>query len=148
MIIKFDFFFKNNFDNLNINIYNKDCYEVINFISNEYDQNLNFITIYEDNKLLSNSFLHWDITKKYFIIINAEYITIYVKVNNNKLKLPQLDINTKIIDIKNILSIKDDIFLNNIKLKDNSTLFSYNIKNNNILNVNYHADVVTDAVNS
>lgn len=148
MILKFDFFFKNNFDNLNINIYNKDCYEVIHFISNEYNQNLNFITIYEDNKLLSNSFLNWDITKKYFIIINAEYITIYVKVNNNKLKLPQLDINTKIIDIKNILSIKDDIFLNNIKLKDNSTLFYYNIKNNNILNVNYQADAVTDAVNS
>ena len=57
--------------------------------------------------------------------------------------MPQLDLDTKIGEIKNILSIKEDIFFRNIKLENKNTLSSYKISNNNILTTYAATDSVT-----
>ncbi len=137
MNLNFEFIYNNQFDNYNFNVINKNCKDIINIISKKYNKLNKYIYIYENNKLLDNKFNNWNIDNNYIIIINNQFINIIVKFNNKSIKLPQLNINTKINEIKNILSIKEDIFLQNIKLKNKNTLHFYKIKNNTILSTNY-----------
>lgn len=119
MNINFYLFINENYDNININVQFKNVQDIINFINNKYNFSSKYIEIYDDNLKLNSNFKNWDINGNYIIIINnLEYFNITISYNNKNIILPQVNINTKVLDLKNILSTKDDIFYNNIKLKD------------------------------
>ena len=136
MNLNFDFFCNSNYDNLILDVEKKNCLDIIKIISKKYKKNNNNISIFENNNLLNYKFYKWNCNNCYLIMIDNEYINIIVKVKNKIINLPQLDINTQIYEIKNILSIKDDLFFNNRKLKDNRSLKYYQIYENNILSIN------------
>jgi hypothetical protein len=132
MIIKFNIFQNNNINDLIINTYKYTVKDLIKYLEIVYNYDIE--TIYENNNKLLENFNKWNDSKKYTIITkNNDYINIKIKINDSFINLPKLEINTKVIDIKNILSIKDDIFYMNIKLNDNKTLLYYKIKNNSTL---------------
>jgi hypothetical protein len=132
MIIKFNIFQNNNINDLIINTYKYTVKDLIKYLELVYNYDIE--TIYENNNKLLDNFNKWNDSKKYTIITkNNDYINIKIKLNDSFINLPKLEINTKVIDIKNILSIKDDIFYMNIKLNDNKTLLYYKIKNNSTL---------------
>ena len=142
MNLKFEFFYDNNFINLELNVLNKNCKDIINYISNEYNKYIININIYENNNLLKISFDNWNNKNNYIIFIDNNFINIIIKYKTKIVKLPQLEQCTKISDIKNILSIKGDIFFNNKKLNNKYSLMFYKINDNNILTT-YQADVLT-----
>lgn len=146
MKIPFDFFNKNDFDTLIIDINFKTCEDLINLISKKYQERKDLISIFENNKKINYKFSDWRLNSNYIITIDFNFINIIIRINDKTIKLPQLDINTKILEIKNVLSIEDDIFLLNDKLDDNYTLNYYNIKDNMILHTNYQADTVAPIV--
>jgi hypothetical protein len=147
MKIKFDFFNQDNHDVLIINIKNKYCKDIIYYISKKYNKKISNINIYENNNKINLHFNKWVVDKKYIITINQNYINIIIKLKNKQIKLPQLNINTKIIDIKNILSFKDDIFLRYDKLDNNKTLKYYNIEDNIILSDSILSDsILSDTI--
>ena len=133
MNLKFEFFYDNNFIDLSLDVLNKECKDVIKFISNEYKKSIKFIKIYENDNLLKTSFNEWDLNSNYIIFIENTFINIIIKFKKKNIKLPQLELNTKIKEIKNILSIEGDIFFKNKKLDNNNSLSYYKINDNNIL---------------
>lgn len=146
MNLKFEFFYDNNFINIDLNVLNKKCKDIINYISNEYNKSIKNINIFENNNLLKISFDNWNNKNNYIIFIDNNFINnfinIIIKYKTKTIKLPQLELSTKVSDIKNILSIKGDIFFNNKKLNNKNSLMFYKINNNNILTT-YQADVLT-----
>jgi hypothetical protein len=119
-----------------------------------FDQNNNYIfnTLQIDSPLIKDtgmfSFYDWykdgeqlnpyeDIledNQTYEVIYNKENINLTIQINNKKFITPLINKNIKIKELKNILSIKDNIYFNKIKLNDNRTLDSYNINNMDRLN--------------
>ena len=69
----------------------------------------------------------------YTVYFSGNYISLTINNKNKITKLPFLSSKLKIKELKNILSIKDNIYLNNIKLCDTKKLIDYNINSNNIL---------------
>lgn len=119
MNINFYLFINENCDNINLNVKFKNVQDIINFINNKYNFSLNCIEIYDDNLRLNSNFKNWNINGNYIIIVNnPEYFNITIYHNNKNILLPQVNLKTKVLDLKNILSTDDDIFYNNIKLKD------------------------------
>lgn len=144
MNLSFDFFYDDIISTINFNVSEKNCIDIIYNISKKYNKSTKYINIYQDDKLLKNTFNNWDNKYNYIIFIDNSFINIIVKYNNKNIRLPQLDLNTKISEIKNILSIEEDIFFRNIRLENKNTLSSYKINNNNILTTY----AVTDSVKS
>ena len=72
---------------------------------------------------------------KYSVFFSNDNISIKIKIDNKLKVLPYLSKNLKICDLKNILTIKDNIYLNEKMLSNDKTLTHYNINNNDILNV-------------
>ena len=141
MNLKFDFFYNDNFINLSFNVNNKNCKDIIKLISNQYNKSIKNINIYENDNLLKTTFNNWNDNCNYHIFINNNFVNIIIKCKKKNIKLPQLELNTKIGDIKNILSIEGDIFFNNKKLDNKYTLSFYKISDNNVLTT-YQAGVV------
>jgi hypothetical protein len=132
MYIKFQVFKNDDIVDIDIETHNNKLEDIINYFELIYNYNID--SVYENNLLLSNDFNKWDNRNEYMIILNdKEYIFIKIKLANNMINLPCLEINTTISDIKNILSIEDDIFYMNLKLNENRTLKDYNITNDSIL---------------
>jgi hypothetical protein len=142
MNLKFDFFYENNIIDLTINVNDKNCNDIIREISEEYKNSIKNIDIYENNNLLNKTFNRWNFNCNYVIFINNNFINIIIKCETKIIKLPQLELSTKISEIKNILSIEGDIFFNNKKLDNKYTLMFYKINNNNILTT-YQAGIFT-----
>ena len=72
---------------------------------------------------------------KYSVFFSNDNISIKINIDNKLKVLPYLSKNLKISDLKNILTIKDNIYLNEKMLSNDKTLTYYNINNNDILNV-------------
>lgn len=143
MNLNFDFFYDDIISTINFNVSEKNCIDIINNISKKYNKSTKYINIYQDDKLLKKTFNNWDNKYNYVIFIDNSFINIIIKHKNKVIRLPQLDLDTKIGEIKNILSIEEDIFFRNIKLENKNTLSSYKISNNNILTTYDATDSVT-----
>lgn len=69
----------------------------------------------------------------YTVYFSNNHINLKIKNKNKIIKLPYLSKSLTIKELKNILSIKDNIYLNNINLLNNKKLSDYQIKSNDIL---------------
>ena len=69
----------------------------------------------------------------YTVYFSNNLINLKIKNKNKIIKLPYLSKSLTIKELKNILSIKDNIYLNNINLLNNKKLSDYQIKSNDIL---------------
>jgi hypothetical protein len=69
----------------------------------------------------------------YTVYLSNNLINLKIKNKNKIIKLPYLSKSLTIKELKNILSIKDNIYLNNINLLNNKKLSDYQIKSNDIL---------------
>jgi hypothetical protein len=145
MNLTFEFLYNNDFIELCLDIVGKNCDDIIKYISKKYNKDNNYINIYENDNLLKKSFNNWKYEYNYIVVINKCFVNIIIKYKSKIIKLPQLEITTRISDIKNILSIEGDIFFKNKKLNNKATLEFYKIKNNNVLTT-YQAEVTTSAL--
>ena len=92
MNLKFEFFYDNNFIDLSLNVLNKDCKDIIKFISNEYKKSIKFIKIYENDSLLKTSFNKWNVNSNYIIFIENTFINIIIKLKKEKYKVTSIRI--------------------------------------------------------
>ena len=96
---------------------------------------------YEDGIRLDNKYNNWKDNMTYVLIYNHLLIRVFLKNKYCIQQSPYIKQTLTIKQIKDILSIKDNIYFNNVKLKDNKTFEYYNIKNNDLLFCNIHNDV-------
>ena len=149
MIIQFDLFNDENYDTISINVTHKNVRNIINIIKDKFNIYQNNVSIYQQNNLLKNNFNKWIPTQNYIIMIdNNKFINITIYHNNKYIKLPQINLNTQINELKNILSIKDDIFYKNEKLNDTDYLYKYDFLNdyNILLTTHSHAVALVPVV--
>ncbi len=116
----------NNYINTTLNVGNKMIKELGAW---------SFYNWYDDGIELDSEFNEWEIDVTYQIMFNQEYINLIININNSKKITPLISRNSTIGDLKDILSIKDNIYFNKINLKNNKTLNYYNINNMDLLNV-------------
>ncbi len=90
---------------------------------------------YDDGIELDSNFNDWNENITYQIMFNQEYINLIINHNHSKKISPLISKNSTIGEVKDILSIKDNIYFNKKILKDNKTLNYYNISNMDLLNV-------------
>lgn len=100
-----------------------------------------FYNWYDDGIELDSEFNEWENEVTYQIMFNQEYINLIININNSKKITPLISRNSTIGDLKDILSIKDNIYFNKVNLKNNKTLNYYNINNMDLLNV--HKNIYT-----
>jgi hypothetical protein len=102
-----------------------------------------FFTWYDDGIELDSEFNEWAENITYQIMFNQEYINLIININNSKKITPLISRNSTIDDLKDILSIKDNIYFNKINLKNNKTLNYYNINNMDLLSVRMNTSMNT-----
>ena len=104
-------------------------------LANILNISLNNQLWYLQGEELDYNFSDWINNYSYSVFIEKDYITLFIKNKNKIIKTPQISKNMKIKELKNILSIKDNIYYRNIKLLDHKTFNYYNISNNKQLNI-------------
>ncbi len=119
----------NNYINKNINPGNKQIRELKKWA--HYDW-------YKDGIKLDDTYNNWNDKECYEIIFNKEFINLYIKIKNKIIISPLLSRNSTIEEIKNILSIKDNIYFNQIKLEDENTLDDYDVNNMDSLTIHHN----------
>ncbi len=88
---------------------------------------------YDNGIQLDKDFNEWIDGHSYYVIFNVDFINFFIKYNNIIIATPLINSKLTVQKVKYILSIKDNIYFKNIRLKENKTLEYYNIKNNDIL---------------
>jgi hypothetical protein len=88
---------------------------------------------YKDGIQLDDNYNDWKDNDMYEVMFNNDYININLKINNKNIITPLISKKITIKELKNILSIKDNIYFKQIKLKDEYTLEDYDINNMDIL---------------
>ena len=122
---------------ISVNIDNNNVFDIKLYLKNKY--NLDNIIIYEENTKLNDDFINWNTTNNYYIYIESDiFISLQLNTPHKIITTPYFNINTPISIIKNILSINNDLYFNNVKLNNNKTLSDYNINNNS--NIFTYAD--------
>jgi len=116
----------NNFINKYINIQNKKLKELKGWTCYDW---------FKDGFQLDDEYNDWKDNDNYEIIFNNRYINLYIKINNKLVMSPLISITSTIEELKDILSIKDNIYFKQIKLKDNKTLDDYGINNMETISV-------------
>jgi hypothetical protein len=94
---------------------------------------------YKDGIQLNNTYNEWIENYTYEIIFNNNYINLYLKNNKKNILTPFININTTIEELKDILTIKDNIYFQKEKLKNNKTLASYGINHLDLLECNIYS---------
>jgi hypothetical protein len=84
---------------------------------------------YKDGIQLDNNYNDWKENDTYEVMFNNDYININLKINNKNIITPLISKKITIKELKNILSIKDNIYFKQNKLKDENTLEDYDINN-------------------
>ncbi len=98
---------------------------------------------FKDGIHISPSYNNWKDNDTYEIIFNHDYINLYIMINNKNIITPLINRNSTIEELKDILSIKDNIYFDKVKLKNDRTLESYNINNMDKLMCNYELVVAS-----
>ena len=88
---------------------------------------------YKDGIRLDNNYNDWNENDTYEVMFNNDYININLKINYKNIITPLISKKITIKELKNILSIKDNIYFKQNKLKDENTLEDYDINNMDML---------------
>ena len=134
MKISVKIFLQDFFENFNLNIKDETLLDLKNYFFINKNIKINCQQWYLNDKKIDDDF---KIVKgKYYIyIFDDKEICLKLISDNNIIKTPYISKYMKIKELKNILNIKNNIYLKNIKLKNSHTLDYYNIKNNSELYV-------------
>jgi hypothetical protein len=84
---------------------------------------------YKDGIQLENDYCSWKDNDSYEVIFNNDYINLNLKIYNKNIITPLISKKITIKELKNILSIKDNIYFKQFRLKDEDTLEDYSINN-------------------
>jgi len=95
----------------------------------KYLNNWNNYEWYLDNELLSPYYNNWKQGITYQLVYNSNYINVIINKNNKTIISPLIDKNTTIRELKDILSIKDNIYFHRILLQDDMSISDYNMDN-------------------
>lgn len=95
---------------------------------------------YLDGKVMASTFSNWKKDDEYSMYAKKEYITLFINIKNKLITTPQIPVDMRIKELRNILSIKDNIYFRNIKLLDNKTFKYYNIGDKNKLSINKYCN--------
>ena len=72
----------------------------------------------------------------YNVYFKNDTVSLTININGELKMTPHFSPNTSILEIKNILSINDNIYFRNIKLLDHKNIKYYNLNNTSILILN------------
>ncbi len=134
MIIRVEGFDQNNnFIKKTINTNNKKIKDLGNWA--HYDW-------FKDGIQLDSNYDNWEKNESYEIMFNNDYINLILKINNKNFISPLISKKITIRELKNILSIKDNIYFKQMKLQDEKNLQDYNITNMDCLNVIYNNNIL------
>jgi hypothetical protein len=95
-------------------------------IFEELKINIYYQEWYLDGEILNDDFNDWK-KGNYILFINNDIIEIKFLINNNITNI-YVNKNTTVKELKNILSLNDNIYIRNILLDDNQPISNYNIK--------------------
>ena len=124
-IVSENFFYSNNYNVLTL-------IELKNKIAEEYYVLSDNQEWYFNEKQINNNFTL--ISGNYTLyLLSKNYISLKMQLKNKIIKLPFISEELKISELKDILSIKDNIYLNTIKLCDEKKIGDYDINNNILL---------------
>ena len=110
----------NNYINKNINPHNKKIKDITKWSCYDW---------YKDGIKLDDNYCNWNNDDNYEIMFNQQFINLYIKIKNKVIMSPLICKSSTIEELKNILSIKDNIYFNKVKLQDENTLDDYDINN-------------------
>ena len=132
MFILIEIFTKdNNYKKCEINVNNKNFLDVKIELSN-----LEHIPIKKQlwyfNNIEIDDLKTW-VDGNYSVYYKNDHISLDISINNNIIKTPLISKDTEIKELKNILSIKENIYFRNIKLLDDKSIGYYNLNSNNKL---------------
>lgn len=138
MIVHIEVISKNIYNNIILK--GNNFYDIQNQIYCKYLISINNQEWYFKDDIIDSSFK----LKKgnYTVYFYCDYISIIINNKNKFIKLPQLSTNLKINELKDILSIKDNIYLNNEMLIDNKKLSDYNISSKDILKIKNNFQII------
>lgn len=88
---------------------------------------------YYNNNILDNTYNNWINNGVYELIYKNNLIHIILFNNNKKYISPLINTKITIKELKNILSIKNNIYFNNIRLNDYKNLEDYNINHMDLI---------------
>lgn len=117
----------NNYINKTINPHNKMIKELTKW--SDYDW-------YKDGIKLDDNYNDWEENGTYEIIFSQQYINLYIKIKNKNIMSPLICKSSTIEELKDILSIKDNIYFNQKKLQNEYTLDDYDINHLDSLIIN------------
>lgn len=127
MIISVEIFMEDNsFVNKTFNVLNEPLSILKYKIYEELNIPINNQEWYLNGENLLDTFNNWE-NKEYCLFVNNDIIEVKFLINNN-INIMYIDKNTKVKELKNILSIKDNIYVRNILLDDNNPICNYDIK--------------------
>jgi len=138
MIVNVEVISENIYDNLKID---GDTFQNIqNEIEIKYLVQISNQEWFFNDKNINSSFNL--ISGNYTVYFSVNYISLTINNKNKITKLPFLSPKLKIQELKNILSIKDNIYLNNELLLNNKKISDYNISSNDILKVKNNFQII------
>lgn len=122
------------YEEITFTITNELLLDLKNYIYEKFFIDIEKQNWFFDNKKINNDF---KFIKGFYTIYvyDNDDISFKINLNNKKITSPFLSKNLTIKEVKDILSIKDNIYFKNIKLFDNKTLNYYKINNSSELNV-------------
>lgn len=126
----------NEFKTIKLDTKNKNIIDLKIELSNLENISINNQAWYLNNYELddnTNIFFKDTIYNVYF---SDNKVSLAININGELKRTPQLSTDTSILEIKNILSINDNIYFRNIKLLDHKNIKYYNLNNNSILVLN------------
>lgn len=114
----------NSFVNKIITVTNEKLCILKNNIYNEFNIPIEKQEWYLNGDILCDSFNNW-INGDYVLFINNDIVEIKFLINNNITNM-YINKNITVKELKNILSIHDNIYIRNELLEDNNTINEYN----------------------
>ena len=134
MILSIEIISEDVFTHLYLNINKETLLDIKQYIEQKTNIKINNQEWYFKDNKINNNFK--PIEGDYFIYtLTNENISFFLNYNNQIIKTPYVSKYIDIKELKDILSIKDNIYLKNIKLNNANTLEYYNINNNTELKI-------------
>lgn len=126
----------NEFKTIKLDTKNKNIIDLKIELSNLENISINNQVWYLNNYELDNNTNVFIKDTIYNVYFKNDTVSLTININGELKTTPHFSPNTSILEIKNILSINDNIYFRNIKLLDHKNIKYYNLNNTSILVLN------------